>query len=163
MRRHFLTTPLVAGLLLLSALGCSKTDDPAANANATGSYQLDNTTSSCQAKASTSTGGSGGVSVEYLTIDLITTPQPATGAETLRLHFAKPNVQGNTTYTLIEITLVNKGITVPYSFFVTNAALTPTGSGGFSGTFSGTLINPNGANPAPYTTIANGKFTNVRP
>jgi hypothetical protein len=162
MNLRILATPLVATTLLLNTLGCSKKEDPAAT-SATGSYQLDNTTLTCQAKASSSTGSSGGITIDYLTVDLTTTPQPTTGAETLRLYFAKPNVQSNTTYTLTDITLTNKGITVPYSFSVASAALATTSNGGFSGTFSGTIINPNGANPAPYTAITNGKFTNVRP
>jgi hypothetical protein len=158
MKPYLLAIPLAT--LLLSTLGCSKQDEPAASA--TGSYKLDNTTITCQATATTSTTTSG-LSVDYLLIDLVTTPQPATGIETLRLYFLKPNAASNNTYTLSDITLTNKGNLQPDFFSVNAATLTPTSSGGFSGTFSGKFINSNGSTPAPYTTITNGTFTNVRP
>jgi len=160
MNLRLLTKPLVA-ILLLSALACSKKDAPAASSDATGSYQLDSAPISCQAKASTSTVSSGGVSVDYLIIDLLTTPQPATGAETLRLYFAKPKVQSNNTYTLTDITLENRGSTVAHYFTTDAATLTTTSNGVFSGTFSGK--NFFAATSGPYTAVTNGKFTNVRP
>ncbi len=161
MKRHLLTTPLVAGLLL-STLGCSKRNEPAAP-TATGSYELDNTTISCQAKASTSTALTNGISIDYLYIDLVTTPQPATGPETLRLYFVKPNVPTSNTYTLYDIGLANNINTIPYTFSVTSGTITSTSNGGYSGTFAGKIVNSSGGTPAPYTTITNGTFTNVRP
>jgi len=161
MNLRLFTTPLLVTVLLLSTLGCSKKDEAAASA--TGSYQLDNALITCQATASSSTSNSGGISVDYLTIDLITTPQATTGAETLRLFFVKPNVQSNTTYTLTDILLTTKGTTPPYHFSVDAAALTSTSSGSFSGTFSGQILKPGGMASGPYTTITSGTFTNVRP
>lgn len=161
MNLRLLDTPLLATGLLLSIIGCSKKDEPAAST--TGSYKLDNATMSCQATASTSTVITNGISIDYLFIDFITTPQPATGPETLRLYFVKPNVPTNNTYTLYDIGLANDINTIPYSFSVTSATITSTSSGGYSGTFAGKIINSTGGTPAPYTTITSGKFTNVRP
>ena len=161
MNLRLLATPLLATGLLLSTLGCSKKDEPAASA--TGSYELDNTTVSCQAKASVSTTTSGSLSYDYLVVDLVTTPQPTTGDETLHLYFVKINVASNNTYTLSDITLTTKGNAVTQHFSVDAATLTTTSSGGFSGAFSGKLIPQVGSPSLPYPAITNGTFTNVHP
>jgi hypothetical protein len=161
MSLRLLATPLAAAALLLNTLGCAKKDEPAASA--TGSYKLDNATISCQAKASTSTVLTNGISIDYLFIDLVTTPQPATGPETLRLYFVKPNVPTNNTYTLYDIGLANDINTIPYSFSVISGTITSTNSGGYSGTFAGKITNSTGGTPAPYTAVTSGIFTNVRP
>jgi hypothetical protein len=161
MKRHFFSTP-VAATFLLSTLACSKNSEPAPT-GAIGSYQLDNATVICQATASVTTATSGGISIDYLTIDLFTNPQPATGPQLLHLYFVKPNVQNNNTYTLSDITFMPTSSSLPYAFSVDGASLTTTSNGGFSGTFSGKIFKPGGIAPGPYTTITSGTFTNVRP
>jgi hypothetical protein len=82
----------------------------------------------------------------------------------LHLYFVKPNVQGNNTYTLRTIEYLPTSSSSPYFFSVDAASLTSTSSGGFSGTFSGKIINSvMGGTPAPYATITSGTFTDVRP
>jgi hypothetical protein len=85
MKLRLLSIPLLASALLLGAPGCSKKDDPATNSGGTGSYKLDGTTITCQSKAYLRTATSGGMSSDYLEVDLTTTPQPASGAEALKL------------------------------------------------------------------------------
>jgi hypothetical protein len=161
MNLRLLATPLLATGLLLSTLGCSKKEEAAPTA--TSSYKLDNATISCQAKASTSTVLTNGISTDYLFIDLVTTPEPATGPETLRLYFVKPNVPTSNTYTLYDIGLANDINTIGYSFFVTSGTITSTSNGGYSGTFAGKINNSIRSTPAPYTTITSGTFTDVHP
>ncbi|RZK44619.1 MAG: hypothetical protein EOO61_03155 [Hymenobacter sp.] len=161
MKRHFFAAPLAA-TLLLSTLGCSKKDEPA-TPTTNSNYKLDNTTTTCQATAALTKASSGGISIDYLTIDLITTPQPTTGMQMLHLYFVKPNTQGNTTYTLREIMYMPTSSSVPYYFSVDAATLTTTSNGGFSGTFAGKIINSSGSPAAPFSTITGGTFTNVRP
>jgi hypothetical protein len=160
MKRHVLTNPLAATLLLLSTLGCAKKEEAKPTTN-TASYQLDNVTINCQATASTNTTTSNGITLEYLTVDLVTTPQPSAGAETLRLYYVKP-AQSATTYVLNAISLKDKGNTQPYFFSVDMGALNVLSGGGYSGAFSGKVLTSSGAPAAPYATIANGTFTNVR-
>jgi hypothetical protein len=160
---RLLTTPLLATTLLLSTLGCSKKDDPAAASVGTGSYKLDATTITCQAKAYPSSATSGGLTYDYLEIDLTTTPQPASGAETLKLYFFKQGGQSSSAYQLNDIALFTKGNTTsPYYFANQVTTLTPN-NGGFSGSFSGQASNPIGGVPGPYTAITAGVFTDARP
>jgi hypothetical protein len=157
MKLRFLTTPLLATSLLLTTFGCAKKDDPAATpAVGTGSYKLDNTTITCQAKALTSSASSGGLAYDYLEVDLTTTPQPASGPETLKLYFFKPGGQPANAFTLREITLDTKGSSYPFSNDVTT--LTSPSTSTFSGTFSATA-----SGSVPYRTITAGVFTNARP
>jgi hypothetical protein len=163
MRLRSLTSPLLATALLLSTLACSKKDDPAATSVGTGSYKLDATPVTCQAKAYPSSATSGGLSYDYLEIDLTTTPQPASGAETLKLYFFKQGGQPSTAYQLNDVALFTKGNTTsPYYFANQVTTLTPT-NGGFSGSFSAKASSPVGGNPGPYTAITAGVFTDARP
>jgi hypothetical protein len=154
--------PLAAVGLLLTTLGCAKKDDPAATpATGTGSYKLDNTTVTCQAKALTSSASSGGLAYDYLEVDLTTTPQPATGAETLKLYFFKPSGKPTNAFALTDITLDTKGSTYAFANDVTTLSSPSTGT--FSGTFSATASAPGGTVPGPYRTITAGVFANARP
>ena len=163
MRLRLLTTPLLATSLLLSTLACSKKDDPAAAAVGTGSYKLDGSTITCQAKAYPSSATSGGLTYDYLEIDLTTTPQPASGVETLKLFFFKQGGQSSNAYQLNDVALFTKGNTTsPYYFANDVTTLTPT-NGGFSGTFSAKASNPVGGNAGPYTAITAGAFSDARP
>jgi len=154
--RH-LATPLLATGLLLSTLGCSKKEEAAPTAM--GSYKLDGTTRSCQAKAYVSSASSGGLAYDYLEVDLTTTPQPASGTEILKLYYLKPSGQPTNAYLLSSLELTAKGGT--YSFGNNVSTLNSTISGGFSGTFSATASRTTTA--PPYTTISDGVYTDVRP
>jgi hypothetical protein len=157
MNLRLLPTPLLATGLLLSTLGCSKKDDPAILSQ--GSYKLDGTTITCQSKAFVSSATSGGLSYDYLLVDLTTTPQPASGPETLKLYYQKPAGQPTNAYILSTIELSTKGGT--FGFMSTVSTLNTTLGGGFSGTFSATAFRT-GTQP-PYSTISDGVFTEARP
>lgn len=164
MRLRLLTTPILATALLFGTLACSKKDDPAATSVGTGSYKLDGTTITCQAKAYPSTSTSGGLTYDYLEIDLTTTPQPASGAETLKLFFLKQGGQPSSAYQLNDISLFTKGNTTSPYYFANDVTTLTTTNGSFSGTFSAKAINPVGGNaPGPYTAITAGVFTDARP
>lgn len=155
--------PFAATALLLSTLGCSKKDDSVASPGGTGSYKLDGNTITCQPKAYTNTTTSGGLSFDYLEIDLTTTPQPASGAETLKLYFYKQTGQPNNAYTLTDISFFTKGSMSPY-YFANDVTTLSSGGNSFSGTFSAKAINPVGSTtPGPYIAITNGVFTDARP
>jgi hypothetical protein len=164
MHLRLLTTPVLAIGLLFSTLACSKKDDPAAASVGTGSYKLDGTTITCQAKAYPSSATSGGLTYDYLEIDLTTTPQPASGTETLKLFFFKQGGQPSNAYQLNDFALFTKGNTTsPYYFANDVTTLTAT-NGGFSGTFSAKASSPAGGTaPGPYTSITAGVFTDARP
>jgi hypothetical protein len=158
MTLRLLATPVVATALLLSSLGCSKKkDDP--TILSTGSYKLDGTARSCQAKAYTSSASSGGLAYDYLEIDLTTTPAPASGAEVLKLYYQKPTGQPTNAYILNALELSANGSLV--SFSTNFSTLNTTIGKGYSGTFSG---NANRSSPPPpYSAISDGVFTDVRP
>jgi hypothetical protein len=163
MKLRLLALPLLAAPLLLSTLGCSKKDDPVASSTGTASYQLDAATITCQAKTYASTATSGGLTYDYLEVDLTTTPQPTTGPELLKLFFFKEGGQPNTAYRLNDLSLLTKGSTYPYYFANQVTTITPTSSGGFSGTFTAKASSPVGGSPGPYSTITAGIFTNAQP
>lgn len=163
MNLRLLATPLVS-TLLLGTLGCSKKDDPTVSSTGTGSYKLDGTTITCQSKAYTSSATSGGLTLNYLEIDLTTTPQPTSGAETLKLFFVKQAGQSNNAYLLTDISFFTKGSSSPYYFANDVTTLSSTSGGGFSGTFSAKASSPVGSTtPGPYTAITSGVFTDARP
>jgi len=152
---------LATACLLFTSFGCAKKDDPAAPTTGTGSYKLDNTTINCQARALTSSASSGGLAYDYLQVALTTTPQPASGAETLKLYFVKQSGQPTNAYALTDISLETKGSTYAFANDVTT--LTSPGSGVFSGTFSATASTFGGTASGPYRTITAGVFTNAQP
>jgi len=154
---HLLTTTFLAAGLLLSTLGCSKKQDPSAQSLANiGSYVYNGQVKNCTTKATLDTGNG----ANLLGIDLTTTPQPATGSETLRLLFQKSAAQPVSAYTLVQIQQVYGGAV----FALYNAdsfTITSTSGGGFSGTFSSISHYSNPAiTPQNFT---NGVFTDVRP
>lgn len=76
---RFLTTPLLATTLLLSAFGCSKKEG-ASPTPGTGSFMLDGISLSGQAKTTRSAGSIGGTVYDFLDLDL--TPSQTTGEST---------------------------------------------------------------------------------
>ncbi len=163
MNLRLFPTPLLAATLLLSTLGCAKKDDPATPAAGTGSYKLDGTAKSCRAAASLSAGSIGSQRYDFLDLSLTTTPQPGAGAETLILHLYKVPGAAASTYQLNNLGLYTKGNSPPYTFAGTAFALTATSEGGVSGTFSAVVSAASSSIPGPYTTLAAGIFTDVRP
>ena len=84
---RFLTTPLLATTLLLSAFGCSKKEG-ASPTPGTGSFQLDGISLSGQAKTTRSAGSIGGTVYDFLDLDL-TPSQTTGGVNQLRLRLYK--------------------------------------------------------------------------
>lgn len=147
---------LLAAALLLNVLACSKKEDPTTDAAAgTGSYTLDGRMVSAQAAAVlTTTRTTTSQNYDLLDIQLVTTPQPQSGAETLDLTFQKPVGQPTTAYQLSAISLLNRGRAQNVAYANDVTTLSTTSGGGFSGTFSAT---------ATSSTIRSGVFTDVRP
>jgi hypothetical protein len=159
MTLRLLATPLVAATLLLSTLGCSKKEDAQPTTTSTGSYKLDGAARNCQTKAYVSSSSSGGLTYDYLEVDLTTTPAPASGAEVLKLYYQKSGGQPANAYVLNGIELSAKGSTVSFANNV--STLNTTSGNGYSGTFFATAIRS--TTPPPYTTISDGVFTDARP
>lgn len=156
MKLPSLATPLLAAVLLLGPVGCSKKDDPAATpAAGTGSYTLDGRAVACKATAVVNTTRTTtGQNYDVLDVQLVTTPQPQSGPETVDLLFQKLSGQSNTAYQLTSISLLNGGRAQSIGYANDATTLTTTSGGGFSGTFSAT---------ATGSAIRSGVFTDVRP
>jgi hypothetical protein len=159
MNLRLLATPLVATTLLLSTLACSKKEDAQPTASNNASYKLDGTARNCQAKAYVSSASSGGLTYDYLQVELTTTPAPTSGAEVLKLYYQKPGGQPTNAYVLNSIELSAKGGIVSFSNNV--STLNSTSSNGYSGTFSATALRS--TPPPPYSYITDGVFTDARP
>jgi hypothetical protein len=163
MNLRLLPTPLVAATLLLSTLGCSKKEDAQPTAS-TASYKLDGATITCQSKAYTSSATSGGLTTDYLQIHLTTTPEPASGTETLKLYYARQSGQGASSYVLTDATLFREGGKPKYYFATYTTTLSATSGGGFSGTFAAKNGSPAGTPPTgTNVAITDGTFTDARP
>jgi hypothetical protein len=160
MHRRLLVMPLLGAALLLSTLGCSKKEVPSP-VPGTGSYKLDGTAKTCQAKASISAGSIGSNTYDFLNLEL--SPTPETGNETLRLYLYKLPGAPSSTYLLNNLEIVVKGARNLYNFAPTSFTLTVTEAGGISGTFSAVVSASSSSVPGPYTTITEGSFTDVRP
>ncbi len=152
MKLHLLATPLLATGLLLSTLGCSKKDDPSGPVAGTGSYKLDGVKRHCDAYTTFSTGAANGQTYDEVEVRLTTTPQPASGIETLDLFYSKKTTEPNTAYQLLYL--------ISYSsnsqFSNDGTTITPTSGGGLSGTFAGTAFG------TPKYVITEGVFTDAR-
>ena len=151
----------LAVLLLTSVLGCSKKDDPASPVLNVGSYKLDGKTITCQAKASRSVYSGGVTPFDYMDIYLTTIPEPASGQQSLHLTYYRPTPAA--VYQLSTAYLFDKGsLSLTCAFNSTAATATIASDGSFSGTFAAQEDGKSG-NPAPYTVITAGSFTNVSP
>ena len=157
---RFLPTPLLATALLLSAFGCSK-KEAASPTPSTGSFQLDGSSLSGQAKATRSAGSIGGTAYDFLDLDL-TPSQAAGGVNQLRLRLYKVPGSPATTYLLNNMLVYSGSNGSPYNFAGTDFTLTATGEGSFSGRFAGKVSAASSAIPGPYTTLTNGVFTTVQ-
>lgn len=156
MKIPLLATPLLAAALLLCTTSCSKKEDPATSpAAGTGSYTLDGRAVVCKATAVvSSTRTTTGQNYDVLDVQLVTTPQPQSGTETVDLIFQKPTGQPSAAYQLNYISLLNGGRLQSVAYINDVTTLAATSNGGFSGTFSAT---------ATGSVIRNGVFTEVRP
>jgi hypothetical protein len=157
MRLRLLATPLVSAALLLSTLGCSKKDDPAAS---TGTYTLNGVLTPCQVTVSTRSGRADYLIADYLDLQLTPT-DPQRSGEAVSVHFTKSIDAPTSTYELLFVTLSSSANQVPYAINYTvpdaTATLNQLSSGGYTGTFSATFSR--------FTSqvITAGAFTNVRP
>jgi hypothetical protein len=153
MEKHLLATPLVAIALLLSTLGCSKKNDPAAEHPAiVASYMLSGTLIKCTASSQVVTSGLG---TDYLTLTLTTTPQPATGAQRLQLTFTKSTGQPLAAYQLLNLSMF-QGNTTFQGYIPDRSTFTSSSSSSVSSNFSSTSIYPTIASD-----ITSGIFTDV--
>ncbi|ALW85693.1 hypothetical protein AUC43_11705 [Hymenobacter sedentarius] len=143
----------------MSASGCSKKEEASPAPN-TGSFQLDGTAISCQAKATRSAGSIGGTFYDFLDLDLTPTPA-AGGVGRLRLSLYKVPGSPASTYLLHNLLVYTGCNGSPYNFAGTSFTLTPAGEGSFSGRFAGKVSASSSSIPGPYTTITNGVFTTV--
>ena len=160
MNLRLLAPPLVAATLL-STLGCSKQDD--ATPVNTGSYKLDGVLRNCKAETYSDLATSNGYTYKRLTVYLTTTPQPASGAEALKVIFYKVASQADTSYRCSDVHLYTKGdLVFPACSFVTypssQPVITSAHNASISGTFSATSITY----PSTYASVSEGVFTNVR-
>jgi hypothetical protein len=161
MRLHLLTIPLLTSSLLLSTLSCSKKDD--ATPLDTGSYKLDGKLKNCKAETDERSFTIGSRDYKALTVYLTTTPQPATGAEVLKLTFVKYASLADTTYRCDGMALFTHGEQISSSQFYaptySKSPLTLTSSNRVSGVFAGSVTN---SSPSyAYKFISEGVFTNV--
>ncbi|MGI4865359.1 MAG: hypothetical protein ACRYFZ_15665 [Janthinobacterium lividum] len=164
MKLHLLATPLVATILLLSTLACSKKDEPAPttpNPN-TGSYKLDGQLVSCQAKAFEYPNRTG-VYQDQLQIQL--TIASASGTiDNLLLGFSKNVGSPLSAYYfdgILHMTANSNASLQTRSYLSnTNFTLSRTAGGGYSGTFSATS---SGLGGVASSLVTEGVFTDVRP
>ena len=157
---RFLTTPLLATTLLLSAFGCSK-KEVASPTPGTGSFMLDGISLSGQAKTTRSAGSIGGTVYDFLDLDL-TPSQTTGGVNQLRLRLYKVPGSPATTYQLNNMLVYSGSNGSPHNFVGTDFTLTATGEGSFSGHFAGKVSAASSAIPGPYTILTNGVFSTVQ-
>jgi hypothetical protein len=164
MNLRLLATPLVATTLLLSTLGCSKKEDPAAKVENVASYMLDGQTKTCVASQIVSSQSP----MDYLTIRLTTVPQPSSSPETLDIKLWKRTDGSGGDYDFMPVSggmlLNTHNRAYQYGYFYTAATRTFASDRSVSGTFAGESVTATG--PGTYIvnhTITAGTFTNVRP
>jgi hypothetical protein len=158
---RLLTIPLLATGLLLSTLGCSKKD--AATPIDMGSYKLDKELKNCKAETDERSYTIGSNDYKALTVYLTTTPQPASGAEVLKLTFVKYASLADTTYRCDGMALFTQGEQISSSQFYApsypKSPLTLTSDNRVSGAFAGSVTNSSPSHA--YGFISEGVFTNV--
>jgi hypothetical protein len=145
---------LTSILLLVGTLGCSKKQgDPTPEMN-TGSFIIAGQSKTCQVTAYlTSTAGQ-----DYLTVNLTTTPQPASGPELLNIGFVKSTSQPTSAYQLQQTYFyINNRLSILFPDAI--ATVTST-SNGVSGTFSAAGYNP--IYGLYSTDLKQGVLTNVK-
>jgi hypothetical protein len=125
----------------------------------TGSYKLDAQALTCQAQATTSTSTTGGVTREFVNVDLITMPAPASGQQRLLLTYYRTSPSAP--YQFSEATLFEKGtVTLSGGFTGTSGTVTANADGSFAGTFA---AQDAGKVPTAYQAITASSFFHARP
>lgn len=129
-----------------------------------GSYKLDGELKNCKAEASERSYTIGSSDYKALTVYLTTTPQPASGAEVLKLTFVKYASLADTTYRCDGMALFTKGeqnlsSSQFNSKYYPKSPLTPTSSNEFSGVFAGSVKNSSSS--YDYKFVSEGVFTNA--
>jgi hypothetical protein len=156
MLAHRSASLLLATGLLFSGMGCIK--EPV-NVTGTGSYKLDNVARRCVAQGDISFPVNMNQVYDQLSVNLLTTPEPATGPETVALTFSRlrsPQGQPVASYQLRTMTYRTAGATeVTYPV---NTVTLQEDPNKFAGTFAGP--SPTGATP-PLLAIADGSFTEL--
>jgi hypothetical protein len=156
--------------LLFGALGCSKKEkeDPSPAANA-GSYQLNSRavtggqTTNRQIYATAKAFSTTDQAYDHLEVQLLTSPQPASGLEALKLYFSKLVGQPATAYRLDDIVLYSNPQLLPQGSPFSNDVFTllPTDKG-FTGTFSGSMSVATGFVQQVNYTLVGGTFSATR-
>lgn len=165
---RFLTRLLLSATFLLLGAGCTKKTDPQP-AVGTGSYQLatyqhvDGHRESRQVGGEARTVVTSDTGYDYLEVWLTTTPQPASGPETLKLHFHKPLQRPSSAYEFVEMVVYNSIWPKGRAFENEAVTLVAGPDGSFSGTFSGSTTELAGFNVQKDFNLTNGIFTNARP
>jgi hypothetical protein len=156
MPSHHLASVFLAAGLLLNVLGCIK--EPI-NVNGTGSYKLNNVARHCVAQGDFSFPERMNQVYDQLSINLLTTPEPATGPESVTLTFSRPrSSQGQpaTAYQLLTMTYHTLGgVEVTYPV---NTVTIQEDHNKFAGTFAGP--SPTGTT-LPRLDITDGMFTGL--
>ena len=147
-----LLSTLFAGLLL-STLGCIK--EPV-NVSGTGSYKLNNAERHYVAQGDIAFPTRLNQVYDELSIHLLTTPEPATGPESLTLTFSKLRSQPATAYQALTMTYRTAGGT--QATYPLHAVTLQEDGNKFAGTFAGP--SPTGTTP-PLLDITAGTFTGL--
>ncbi|GAB3869965.1 hypothetical protein GCM10028824_17890 [Hymenobacter segetis] len=151
---------------LVGVVGCSKKETPAAApAPNTGSYVLDGSAKTCNAKVYIHPGTPSPLgSFDVLELQLLTIPVPQAGAETLLFNFVKQTGDPTSAYRLSRV-ILNNGAYPQSRWYSTNVnfTLADIPGGGFTGTFSALSSAGVPAAGDPSSAITTGIFTNVQP
>ena len=148
-----LASAFLATGFLLSSLGCIH--EPI-NVNGTGSYKLNGVERRCEAQGDISFPARMNQVYDQLSINLSTTPEPATGPESVVLTFSKLRSQPATSYQLQTMTYrTASGIDATYP--VSTVALQEDRDK-YAGTFA--AASPAGTTP-PQLDITDGTFAGV--
>lgn len=146
---------LLASLLLLGTLGCSKKDELTPAPTNVGSYIIDGRAVSANATALAATRNGR----QYLSVKLSTTPQPA-GSEVLTLVFTKQPSEPVTAYQVASIDIAGYATSLIH-YDAPVATLTATSGGGVSCALSATA-HFSSSKSIVNSRLSQGVFTDVR-
>jgi hypothetical protein len=164
MRLCLLTIPFTYTALLLSALGCTKKDDPNATPSNTGSYKLDGRATIFKAQCFLYLGrDTANRPTNTLVIRLTESSQAPN--ETANVVFSKYESEPASAYILRSVDIIQASppspvpTTRPYQD-ARQFTISPTGSGGFSGTFTA-HSDSSTYSGRPSSAVTDGVFTDV--
>lgn len=157
--RHLATLLLAVGLLL-STLGCSKKED-AKPASPSGSYKFDGVLKQCVVKCAVSTVRSSTYYYDELTVTLTPISQPASGRQSIELHYHKSPGGPSADYQLAVLLYTDDANSSSKVYTIDRTTLQEV-TGSYAGTFAGSAVYI-GYTPLGPHTITEGVFADVRP